>query len=119
VNALRSVDNSARNGGLERHVIHSSLYRPVLFAGAEPAVVVIEMTTAFALVFGIGVHLVTLLLATFYLTIVHGVMVWVAKQDPHMTELYARSLTARDFYAPHSTIRGICPAITPSIPRGK
>ena len=91
----------------------------MLFAGAEPAVVVFEVTTAAALVFGIGIHVVTLFLAVFYLTIVHGVMVWVANQDPHMTALYARSLSARDFYAPQSTIHSVSSAGTPSIPRSK
>ena len=103
---------------VEAHVIHASLYRPVLFAGAEPAVVVLEMTTAFALVFGIGLHVATVLLAVFYVTIVHSVMVWVAKQDAHMTALYVRSLSARDFYAPHADSRAPSPFVVPSIPRG-
>src|SRR5688572_29589960 len=93
---------SHQQQAVEAHVIHASLYRPVLFAGAEPAVVVLEMTTAFALVFGIGLHVATVLLAAFYVTVVHSVMVWVAKQDAHMTALYVRSLSARDFYAPHA-----------------
>ena len=106
-----------REQPLETHVIHASLYRPVLFAGAEPAVVVVEVTTAFALVFGIGLHFATILLATFYLTVVHGCMVWVAQKDPHMTALYLRSLSARDFYPPHAGIHGPTPQVRPSIPR--
>ena len=103
---------------VEAHVIHASLYRPVLFAGAEPAVVVLEMTTAFALVFGIGLHVATVLLAVFYVTVVHSVMVWVAKQDAHMTALYVRSLSARDFYVPHAGLPAPSPVVFPSIPRG-
>lgn len=103
---------------LEAHVIHASLYRPVLFAGAEPAVVVLEVTTAFALVFGIGLHLATVLLAVFYLTVVHAIMVWVAKQDPQMTTLYVRSLATRDFYSPHAGVHAAPPPVHPSIPRG-
>ncbi|MDQ6633827.1 MAG: VirB3 family type IV secretion system protein [Gemmatimonadota bacterium] len=101
----------------EAHVIHASLYRPVLFAGAEPAVVVLEITTAFALVFVIGLHLVTVLLASFYLTVVHTIMVWVAKQDAHMTALYVRSLGGRDFYAPHAGVHAASSVTAPSIPR--
>ena len=108
-----------RQDTIEAHVIHASLYRPVLFAGAEPAVVVLEPTTAFALVFGIGLHVATVLLAAFYLTVVHSVMVWVAKQDAHMTALYVRSLSGRDFYAPHGSIHGSAAPIPPSIPRGR
>jgi type IV secretory pathway TrbD component len=103
---------------LEAHVIHASLHRPILFAGAEPRVVVLEVTTAFALVFGIGLHVATVLLAVFYLTVVHGVMVWVAKQDPHMIALYVRSLASRDFYPPHGSVHGAPPPVHPSIPEG-
>ena len=102
----------------EAHVIHASLYRPILFAGAEPAVVVLEMTTVFALVFGIGLHVATVLLAAFYLTVVHSLMVWVATQDPHMTTLYIRSLSARDFYSPHAGIHAGCRAPSASLPQG-
>ena len=101
---------------LERHPIHASLYRPVLFAGAEPPVVVLEVTTAFALVFGVGLHAATLLLAAFYLTVVHTLMVWVAKQDPQMTALYVRSLPANDFCPPHAGIHAPPAPVRPAIP---
>ncbi len=103
---------------LEAHVIHPALYRPVLFAGAEPAVVALEVTTAFALVFGVGLHVATLLLAFMYLTVGHAVMVWVAKQDPQMTALYVRSLASRDFYPPHASVHAAPPPVHPSIPQG-
>jgi type IV secretory pathway TrbD component len=99
--------------------MHASLYRPVLIVGAERPVVVLEFSTAFALVFGIGLHVATVLLAAFYLTVVHAVMTWVAKQDPHMTTLYVRSLGARDFYAPHGAAMSASPQVSPSIPRGR
>lgn len=104
---------------IECHVIHASLYRPILFAGAEPAVVVLEATTAFGLVFGIGLHVATVLLAAFYLTVVHALMVWVAKQDPHMTALYVRSLAACDFYTPHATVHAAAPYVRPAIPQAR
>jgi len=102
----------------EEHVVHASLYRPVLFAGAEPAVVIVELSTAFALVFGIGLHVATVVLAILYVTVVHGVMVWVAKQDVNMTSLYVRSLSGRDFYAAHASIHAAAPVVRPSLPRG-
>ena len=79
-----------------RHIVHSSLFRIVLLAGAEPAVVIVEASTAFALVFVVGFHIVTLFLAGIWVTAVHTIMVWVAKQDPQMVELYIRSLSGRD-----------------------
>jgi type IV secretory pathway TrbD component len=104
---------------LAAHVIHASLYRPVLFAGVEPSVAVLEGATAFALVFGVGLHIATVLLAVFYLTVVHAVMVWVATQDPQMTMLYVRSLGRRDFYPPHAGVHGAAPPVHPSIPKGR
>lgn len=87
-----------------RHIVHSSLFRIVLLAGAEPAVVIVEASTAFALVFVVGFHIVTLILAGVWVTAVHTIMVWVAKQDPQMVELYIRSLSGRDYYAAHATV---------------
>ncbi len=103
----------------EAHVIHAALHRPVLFGGAEPAVVVLEVTTAFALVFGVGLHIATVLLAVFYLTAVHAVMVWVAKQDAQMIGLYVRSLSARDFYPAHASVHAASPPVHPSMPQGR
>ena len=111
------TSSAERGDRREPHVIHPSLYRPVLFAGAEPPVVVLEVTTAFALIFGVGVHLATILLAVFYLGAVHAVMVWVATQDPHMTALYIRSLSLRDYYPPQAGPHAAPPAVHPSIPR--
>ena len=111
------TDTSAhRDTPLAVHVVHASLFRPVLLAGAEPAVVMVEVTTAFALVFGVGIHVATLVLAVLYVVVVHGVMMWVAKQDPHMIALYVRSLSARDFYPPHAGIHAPPPATHSSIP---
>jgi type IV secretory pathway TrbD component len=102
--------------GREPHVIHASLYRPVLFAGADPAAVILEVATAFALVFGVGIHIVTLALATFYLTVVHALMVWIAKRDTDMIGLYVRSLSGHDYYLPHAGIHGPAPSPKSSIP---
>lgn len=101
---------------LELHPIHPSLVRPVLFAGAEPAAAILEVLTAGALLFGVGFRPAAIALAVFYLTVVHGVMVWVAKQDPQMSQLYLRSLAARDFYHPFSSLRAAIPATRAAIP---
>jgi type IV secretory pathway TrbD component len=101
----------------ESHPIHASLFRPALFAGVEPAAAALEVLTAGALVFGAGFHVATILLAGFYLTGVHALMVWVAAQDPQMSELYIRSLSARDYYlAQGSVVSRILP-VCPAIPR--
>lgn len=112
----RETGASARADERAAHVIHSSLFRPVLFAGAEPAVVIVETCVVFALLFVVGIHLVTIAIAAFWLTAVHGVMVWVAKQEPQMTSLYVRTLSARDFYSPHARANVPTPSPRPSIP---
>lgn len=113
---MRTDESHPAGTAQEQHPLHASLYRPVLFAGAEPAAVIVEVTTAFALVFGIGLHVATVLLAAFYLTVVHGVMVWIAKQDSQMSALYTRSLSAHDFYAPHGSVHGPTPAVHSALP---
>ena len=100
---------------LEQHTIHTSLFRPVLFAGAEPSVVILEGLTAGGLVLGVGFHVATIALAIFYLTVVHAVMVQLAAQDPQISQLYIRSLTGRDYYPAHSTIDAPNIVVRPSI----
>src|SRR6267378_3485461 len=98
------------------HVIHASLVRPALYAGVEPAVLMVETSVAFALVFVVGFHLVTLLFALFWLTAVHSTMVWVAKQDQQMTTLYVRSLFAQDYYPAHAGVHASPVAVRSSVP---
>jgi len=98
------------------HVIHASLVRPALYAGVEPAVVMVEASVAFALVFVVGFHFATLLFALFWLTAVHSTMVWVAKQDAQMTTLYVRSLFAQDYYPAHAGVHAAPAAVRSSVP---
>lgn len=102
----------------EVHVIHSSLVRPMLFAGVEPAVAVLEVTAVFGLLFVVGVHAVTVLLALLYVTVVHSVMAWIARQEPQATILYVRSLGTRDFYAALAGIRARPTRTPPAISTG-
>jgi type IV secretory pathway TrbD component len=101
---------------LEQHAIHASLFRPVLFAGAEPAAVVVEVLTAGGLLFGVGFHLATIALAVFYVTVVHAVMVHLASKDPQISQLYVRSLAGRDYYPAHAALSAADMPVRPSIP---
>jgi type IV secretory pathway TrbD component len=101
---------------LEQHVIHTSLFRPVLFAGAEPTVAILEGLTAGGLLFGVGFHIATIALAGFYVTVVHAVMARLAANDPQISQLYIRSLTGRDYYPAHSPLRAPIAVVRPSIP---
>ena len=98
------------------HVIHASLIRPVLIAGAEPAVVILEASVVFALLFVVGFHFATVVIAGFWLGVVHSTMVWVAKREPLGSMLYVRSLASRDFYVPAARVHTSTPSPKPSIP---
>jgi type IV secretory pathway TrbD component len=113
------MERQPNSNGLELHVIHASLYRSVLFAGAEPGVVILEIATSFALVFGVGIHVATLALAAFYLTALHSLMVSIARDEPQMIALYVRSLASHDFYFPHTGIHASPVIPKPSIPSVK
>jgi type IV secretory pathway TrbD component len=99
------------------HVIHTSLIRPVLFAGAEPPVVIVESCVVFALLFIVGIHILTIAIAAFWFTAVHSAMVWVAKSEPQMTALYVRSISGRDFYSPHASAGTATPGPHAALPR--
>jgi type IV secretory pathway TrbD component len=100
---------------LEQHTIHTSLFRPILIAGAEPTVVILEGLTAGGLLFGAGFHIATIALALFYVTVVHAVMVRLAAKDPQISQLYVRSLTGRDYYPAHSAPDAPVVVVRPSI----
>ncbi|MBA2571489.1 MAG: VirB3 family type IV secretion system protein [Gemmatimonadetes bacterium] len=100
----------------ETRTIHPSLYRPALFAGVPRAILVFEVCTVGALVFGIGFHLLTLALAVFYILVVHPLLVWLHSLDPQIIPLYVRSLSGKDFYPPHGTHRASVLRVRRSIP---
>jgi len=96
---------------LEEHRFHLSLSRPLLIAGAEPAAVAVEVLTAGGLLFGVGFHVSTIVLAVFYMTVVHSVMTRVAGSDADLSKLYLRSLRAGDYYPAHGMVRAGLPAV--------
>ncbi len=101
------------------HVIHPSLYRPVLLAGAEPGFVIFEVSVIFALIFLVGLHLVTVVLALFYGTVFHSLVVWLSSQDAQISALYLRSLGYRDYYPATSSVHARSLAVRPSVPRAR
>jgi type IV secretory pathway TrbD component len=80
------------------HVIHPALWRPVLFGGAEPSVVIVEVAAVVALLFVVGVHLATVVLAAVYGVGVHGVAQRLTASDPQISVIYLRSLAGQDYY---------------------
>jgi type IV secretory pathway TrbD component len=108
----RDLDAGAATG----HRVHPSLTRPVLYMGVERPVIAFEATLALAVLFGVGVHLITLGLIGVVMLVIHPSMVWVTAKDSQATEVYIRSRAYADYYAPHDSAwtRGRPPR--PSIP---
>jgi len=101
----------------ERHVVHASLYRPVLFGGVEFGVLVTEATTVLALLFVIGVHAGTVVLAVMYAVGVHALAVWVTAGDAQITAVYLRSLFVRDYYPAHGCLHVPSRPIRDALPK--
>lgn len=101
-------------GGRQR--VHPSLVRPVLYLGVERPVIAFEATLALAVLFGVGLHLITLGLIGIVMLVIHPSMVWVTAKDAQATEVYVRSRAYADYYAPHGSTRTRLRAPRPSIP---
>ncbi len=98
------------------HPIYPSLVRAVLWGGVEPPIVVMEVTSALALVFVGGLHVATVAAAVFLVTAVHGTFAWIAAGDPLASQLYLRSLRGRDYYAAQPGVHARVPRVHPSLP---
>lgn len=110
---LAEADGRAAVG----HRIHPSLVRPVLYLGVERPIIAFEATLALAVLFGVGLHLVTVGLVGVVMLVIHPSMVWVTARDAHATEVYIRSRAYADYYAPHGSAWTHGRVPRPSIPR--
>lgn len=103
------------------HALHVSLVRPVLYFGVERPVIAFEGTLVAGLLFSVGPHFVTLLVAAVVVLVIHPTMAWLTARDPQITEVYLRSRAYADYYAPHalaSSRRGP-PRVRASIPNAR
>jgi type IV secretory pathway TrbD component len=103
----------------EAHVIHSSLHRPVLMAGVERGLVIVEATLVTALVVMGGLDWRTLSVAVLLIVVLHPAMAWATRGDSAIAEVYVRSLGAQDFYPPVASWRARPAAVRPALPRGR
>ena len=78
--------------------LHSSLTRPILLGGAERDLVIIEVSLIASLLLGVGFRLASLSLALFLGTVGHRLLVWIGRQDPQATRVYARHRQYQPFY---------------------
>jgi type IV secretory pathway TrbD component len=100
----------------EPHVIHSALHRPVLMAGVDRGLVIIEATLVTALVVMGGLDWRTLSVAAVLILVLHPAMAWATRTDSMIAEVYVRSLGAQDFYPPVASWRARPAAVRAAIP---
>lgn len=84
--------------------IHRSLVRPNLLAGADRELVLINIFTAVALVFGAGPSWVTVGVAALQLTLGQLALVQAAKIDPLFRRVYLRHVRYAAYYPARSSV---------------
>lgn len=78
--------------------LHASLVRPILVAGVEPRIVILEGTLVAALLLGVGLHTLTLLSAALIAFLLHPLLAQVSKRDPQALAIYVRATHYQPFY---------------------
>lgn len=111
------MTNPTTTKNLARRRVHQSLVRTPLYAGVDKGFLLFEGCTIGFLFFAIGFHLATVIAAAVWVLVLHPLMVWINAKDPLLAALYVRSLTAKDYYAPHASHAGKAAAPKPSIPK--
>lgn len=100
-------------------MIHSSLHRPVLMAGVDRGLVIVEATLVTALVVMGGLDWRTLSVAALLVVVLHPAMAWATRADAAIAEVYVRSVGAQDFYPPVPSWRARPAPVRPALPRGR
>lgn len=91
----------------EAHPVHGSLVRNTLTLGVERHVAALEFTLCLAVTLGVGLSFPALCLVAVVVLVIHPTLVWVTARDPLATEVYMRSRSYADYYAPHSSAQAV------------
>jgi type IV secretory pathway TrbD component len=78
--------------------LHPALIRPILLGGADRTLVLLNMTCIVMLIFGVGLHVLTICLALCFAIMGHSILLRVAKYDPEFSRIYLRHIKYNDFY---------------------
>lgn len=84
--------------------LHRSLVRPILLAGADRRLVLLNMTCIVLLIFGVGLHWATLISSLVLAIAGHTLLTRLAKSDPEFSDVYLRHIKYRDFYSAQSSV---------------
>jgi type IV secretion system protein TrbD len=98
-----------------RIAVHPSLIRPLLLAGAERELVLVNVVVIAALIFGVGFHWLSLLAALGLATAGQWLLVQAANRDPYLSRIYKRHLGYQGFYLAQASILAKAPPVRPSV----
>ena len=88
-----------------RAPIHLALTRPLLLAGAERELVLMNGTIIAALIFGVGFHWASLTMAILLTTVGHWGLTRAAKHDPQLSRVYVRHIRYQEFYPARAVVQ--------------
>ncbi|OGT50856.1 MAG: hypothetical protein A3F17_09320 [Gammaproteobacteria bacterium RIFCSPHIGHO2_12_FULL_41_15] len=71
--------------------VNKALLRPLLIAGVEKRLLVLNSIICFPLVAATHLHFPSALLGFFLFSIIHALLIQVSKKDPHLGKLMRRS----------------------------
>jgi type IV secretory pathway TrbD component len=100
----------------ELHVIHPSLWRPILIAGVDRGFLILESMLVTALVVMGGLDYRTLSMAAVLVLVLHRSIAWATRMDPEIGVVYVRSLGGQDFYPAAPGLRARPAAVHPAVP---
>ncbi len=98
-----------------RTTIHASLTRPLLLAGAERELVLMNGTAIAALIFGVGFHWASVTMAIVFATVGHWALTRVAKHDPQMSRIYIRHVRYQEYYPARAVVKAAPGYVFPSV----
>ena len=98
-----------------RAPIHLALTRPMLLAGAERELVLMNGTIIAALIFGVGFHWASLTMAVLLATVGHWGLTRGAKHDPQLSRVYVRHIRYQEYYPARAEVQAPPAWIFPSV----
>jgi type IV secretion system protein VirB3 len=103
-------------GGARVLPIHVALTRPILLAGADRELTLVNVIVCFALLFGIGFSKWTLSIVVFLVTVGQWALGRVTKYDPVFRRVYTRQVQLQAYYPAAPSIHARRSIIHPSVP---
>ena len=98
-----------------RAPIHLALTRPLLLAGAERELVLVNGTIIAALIFGVGFYWASLTMAILLATVGHLGLTRAAKHDPQLSRVYVRHIRYQEYYPARAAVQAPPGYVFPSV----